>query len=275
MQTNFAPVPVHEHELLQELCLGGGMRVTQSWHRASTTIARHAHREATLTILLDGSFHEHYVSRRELICEAPSAHVRPPGAVHLDQLGNLGAHLLVIELEQPRLEALHRFSSLFADIRKLESVAVLEMIRRIRRELAINDQATGLALEGLAMEMIAAAGRSLIRNVRAPPRWIAQIHDLLRDRFRESLRLDELAQVAQVHPVHLARAFRAAYGTSPGEFIRRLRIEWAARQVAETGRPLAEIALDAGYSDQSHFSRVFKAFYKIPPGTWRRRFGDR
>ena len=94
---------------------------------------------------------------------------------------------------------------------------------------------------------------------------------MLHDRFREErFTLDEMALEADVHPVHLARAFRSTYGASPGEYLRQLRVDWAADQLRETSRSLAEIALEAGFSDQSHFTRVFRATYGLPPGAWRR-----
>ena len=74
MDLRFAPVPVLESELIKEL-RAPGLRVTESWHRASSTIARHAHRQATLTVLLDGSFEESYPFRRAMTGSAASCPV--------------------------------------------------------------------------------------------------------------------------------------------------------------------------------------------------------
>ena len=270
MDQRFAPVPVLENELLRELH-AGGLRVTESWHQASSTIARHAHRWATVTILLDGSFEESYPFRRDLVCEAPAVHVRPPGEPHVDRLGAIGAHNLVLELDDRRLESVSRHSDLFEEVRHLQSSELNAITRRLRRELMIDDGATPLALEGLAMEILATASRSTSPPPARPAAWLKRVHDLLHDRFREPrLSLDELAGVAGVHPVYLARAFRASYDASPGEYLRRLRISWAAEQLRSTGRPLAAIAVEAGFADQSHFTRVFRAAYGAPPGAWRR-----
>lgn len=270
MQKRFAPVPVLEDELLKELHVGG-LRLTESWHKASSTIARHAHRWATVTILLDGSFEESYASHRDIACVAPAVHVRPPGEPHLDRLGTVGAHNLVIELEDERLESVRRHSTLFDEIRHLRSATLHAVARRVRRELLIDDDASSLALEGLAMEILATSCRDTQRPSSQPATWLRRVHDLLHDRFRESqLGLDELATVAGIHPVHLARTFRAAYGASPGEYLRQLRVDWAAETLRTTARPMAEIAVEAGFADQSHFSRVFRATYGQPPGAWRR-----
>jgi AraC family transcriptional regulator len=91
-----------------------------------------------------------------------------------------------------------------------------------------------------------------------------------------TLRIATIAAEVGVHPVHLARAFRARYGTSPGAYLRRLRLEAAMAELAGSD-PLARIAHRAGFSDQSHFTRAFKAAFGTAPGQWRaiRRGGGR
>ena len=61
-----------------------------------------------------------------------------------------------------------------------------------------------------------------------------------------------------VHPVHLAQTFRKFYRCTIGDYVRSLRIEFACRQLAATKMPLSEIALLAGFADQSHFTRTFR-----------------
>jgi AraC family transcriptional regulator len=82
--------------------------------------------------------------------------------------------------------------------------------------------------------------------------------------------LSGLAQSVGVHPVTLARAFRHAFGCTVGEYVRSLRIERAAHQLAQTELSLAEIALGAGFSDQSHFSNLFRHHTGLSPSKFRR-----
>lgn len=248
-----------------------GVRITEAWHRASSTIGQHAHERATVTLLLDGSYDESFSGGRAIACEAPAVHFRPPGEPHLDRLGRAGAHNLVLELDEARLGSVRRLSALFDDVRQLRDAELLGIVRRLRRELLIDDDATALALEGLALELLAAAARGTRRTTSPRAPWLGRVRDRLRDQFREPrLHLDELAVVAGVHPVHLARAFRAAYGASPGEYLRQQRVAWAATQLQATGRPIADIATEAGFTDQSHLSRAFRAAYGVTPGAWRR-----
>lgn len=270
MNPRFAPVPVLKNELLQEV-RAGGLRVTESWHKASSTIPLHAHRWATVTVLIDGSFEEIYKLRSSMACVAPAVHVRPPGEPHVDRLGEIGAHNVVLEIDDAMLESVERHSALFEEIRHLRSGELAALAGRLRQELLIDDPATPMALQGLAMELFAIASRGTSRALAQPAPWLRRVREKLHDCFLESdFTLADLAVIADVHPVHLARAFRATYGASPGEYLRRLRVNWAADQLRVTRRPIVDIAIDAGFSDQSHFSRVFRTAFGSSPGAWRR-----
>jgi AraC family transcriptional regulator len=98
---------------------------------------------------------------------------------------------------------------------------------------------------------------------------------LFHDRFTENISFDEVAAAVGMHPVHLAREFRRHFGCAPGEYIRRLRVEFACRRLASTDTPLIEVALSAGFADQSHFTRTFRRQMRMTPGEFRRRFRSR
>ena len=73
-----------------------------------------------------------------------------------------------------------------------------------------------------------------------------------------------------MHPVTLARAFRTFYGCSVGEYLRRVRVDLAGRWLSDTNLGLAQIALSAGFCDQSHFSNVFRRIIGLTPSRYRR-----
>jgi AraC-like DNA-binding protein len=141
---------------------------------------------------------------------------------------------------------------------------------RLLAELRADDAAAPLAIEGLLLEILAGAAR--VRETRmggTVPRWVAEARDLLHDPGQVAS-LGELATVVGVHPVTLARGFRKAYGCSVGAYLRWLRIARAARRLSETDTPLAEIALEAGFADQSHFSNAFRRETGQSPSAFRR-----
>ncbi len=96
------------------------------------------------------------------------------------------------------------------------------------------------------------------------------MRDRLHDDPAAHISLGGLAREVGVHPVTLARAFRRTYGCSIGEYVRRLRIVGAARRLEASDQSLAEIAMAAGFADQSHFSNVFKRQTGLSPSAFRR-----
>ena len=86
--------------------------------------------------------------------------------------------------------------------------------------------------------------------------------------------MGDLAASAGVHPDHLARAFRLRFGVPLGTYVRRLRLDWAAGQLSGGGDvAIVHIALNAGFADQSHFTRAFKRHTGLTPAEYRRVFG--
>jgi AraC family transcriptional regulator len=93
---------------------------------------------------------------------------------------------------------------------------------------------------------------------------------LLHDQFLERISLTAAASFAGVHPAHLSRAFRSYYVCTLSDYLRHLRLEQAKRELTTSSTPLSEIALAAGYSDQSHFSTAFRRHTGFSPGQFRR-----
>ena len=109
----------------------------------------------------------------------------------------------------------------------------------------------------------------MLRRMDRAPAWLSAAEELLRARIGECVRLSELAAEIDVPATQVARAFRAHRGVSVGEYGRRLRIEWAAAEVAGGDRSLVEIAAEAGFADQSHFTRFFRRYVGTTPGRYR------
>jgi AraC family transcriptional regulator len=106
---------------------------------------------------------------------------------------------------------------------------------------------------------------------RLPPQWLIGVRGTLDAAAFHTPRLCELATVAGVHPVHLARAFRSHFGCTPRGYVQVRRLAEAMRLLTETDMPLATIALRLGYHDQCHFTRAFKARTALTPGMFRAR----
>jgi len=122
----------------------------------------------------------------------------------------------------------------------------------------------------LALELVAGVARhnnSFAENGNG--NWLKKVKDLLQERFREPVTLAEVAEFADVHPVSLARAFRRTYYCTVGEYVRKLRIEFACQKLTTSNEPLIEIAFAAGFSEQSHFCTTFKRVTGLTPSEYR------
>jgi AraC-like DNA-binding protein len=96
---------------------------------------------------------------------------------------------------------------------------------------------------------------------------LVRVHDLIAANPARRLSIASLEGVSGLDRWTLARQFRAAFGTCPSHF-RTMRQLDEVRRMIRGGRPLAEAALDAGFADQSHMSRMFKRAYGLTPGKW-------
>jgi AraC family transcriptional regulator len=82
--------------------------------------------------------------------------------------------------------------------------------------------------------------------------------------------LEELARQAGVSRFHFARQFRLSTGKSPMEYLRQVRIERSKSILQTRDTSIAEIAARLGFSDQSHFTRIFGRLVGVPPGSYAR-----
>lgn len=98
------------------------------------------------------------------------------------------------------------------------------------------------------------------------------IREVLRD-YGEPLRVGELAELCGLSISQFQREFRRLLDTSPSAYLNGVRIQAAQHRLSETRDSLAEIALDCGFCDQSHFTKRFKSAVGMRPLVYRRKFG--
>jgi AraC family transcriptional regulator len=251
----------------------GPFRLTEARFPPGERLERHTHERVTFAVMLDGSF-DLQIGGQRLPCLAGTVFTEPAGETHANAIGSGGAHVLVTQPD-PAAEFPPACTRLLDRVSHFDSQAVARIGRRLARELRHPDDLTPLEAQALALEMLAMAARLTRANDQRgePPAWFRRVEALIHDRFRESLQVDDLAKEAGVHPAHLTRVFRARHGTSPGQYLRRLRIEWAAEQLATGSEPLSHIALRAGFADQSHFTRAFGRHWGVSPARYRTLLG--
>jgi AraC family transcriptional regulator len=219
-----------------------------------------------LVVVLEGALVKSFPGRAIELDRACGL-TMPVGATHVARFGSDGARIVIVK---PR-NTPRSIAGCFDRVVELRGRELTGLGWRLAAELRASDTAAPLAAEGLALELLAATSRetSVGRSAGRPPGWLRSAEELLRARLADRVGLGELAETVGVHPSYLARAFRAYYGLSVGEYGRRLRLAWAAAELACGDKPLAEVAAGAGFADQSHFTRLFKCHIGVTPGRYR------
>jgi AraC family transcriptional regulator len=195
--------------------------------------------------------------------------IRGPEVKHANQYGALPHRGFMIELANQWLSACSHFSRVFEGHRLYAGGPVPALALRIYHESRIKDSVASVIVEGLVLEMLGHASRSLVKAPVRAPHWLNQARDLLHGRFNDPLNLVEIAGVVGVHPTHLARAFKKHFRATVGEYLRQLRLDWAMKRLSESDDSIAEIAAAAGFYDQSHFSHQFKQHTGFTPAEFR------
>ena len=261
----------------------GGLLITDAIFPPRQTLCAHVHERTCVATTLDGAFDSRMRGRSHW-SRASMLLTEPAEERHENVFGPAGAHVVVVQPDARRAELLHPFTRLLDTINHLTDLRIGLIARRISIEIALGDDLTPLAAEALGLELLSVAARQFTparsrHDSREPPRdappWLARVRERLHDDFADAPTLDALARIARVHPGHLTRVFRRHYGRSIGAYLRDLRLEWTARRLVTSDEPLIAIAGAAGFADQSHFTRAFKARFGCTPGRYRSRESKR
>jgi AraC family transcriptional regulator len=219
-----------------------------------------------LALVLEGSMVKSFRART-MHFHGGSAFTMPAGMWHGARFGTAGATIVIV---RPRSESTP-LTEAFRRLVELRGRGFNWLAWRLAAELRAADAAAPLAAEGFALEILAATAReaAIDRCGGRPPTWLTSAEELLRARIGAPIGLSELAEAVGVNPAHLARVFRARHGVSVGEYGRRMRLDWAAAEIARQDRPIVEIATEGGFADQSHFTRLFKRHMGTTPARFR------
>ncbi len=101
--------------------------------------------------------------------------------------------------------------------------------------------------------------------------WQARkVREFIDTSLGSKIRLQDCAGRARLSPNHFSRAFKATFGATVLDYVRRRRVEQAQQMMLTSKQPLSQIALSCGFADQSHYCRVFHAVVGVSPNAWRR-----
>lgn len=227
---------------------------------------RHLHRHPFLSVVIEGTYVEAW-EHGSTICSKGTVAFHPAGEEHSDHFDSHGALVFGIDLCEASEGYGHSLSATRIEFGGAERFLGWQIARESTHPCPIAD----LIVESLAFELLANCFERVCRNTRrGTPRWLVAAMQLANDCYADRLMLRQVATTVGVHPIHLARQFRRRMGCTFGEFVRRIRLTRALQQLRQTNKSIAEVAAEAGFSDQSHLTRLLSAYIGTTPAQYRR-----
>lgn len=149
--------------------------------------------------------------------------------------------------------------------------AVLPMLEQPRHASPLFVDQMGVTMATYLLEQYGGALAMAPRKSRILSRVHEQrAKEMLRERLDGTTSIGDVADACAMSRSYFIRAFRETTGLTPHRWLMNERVELARGLLTDTRRPLADIATDCGFADQSHFTRVFTQAVGLPPGSWRR-----
>jgi AraC family transcriptional regulator len=231
---------------------------------------KHYHEHPYFWMSLDGDCSEIIEGREERVYDPFVLTYHPSGEVHEHRRGAVAPTGFGIVLIGEMFERARQFAPIEEVPQVFQGPEFSSLAHLILREFKNSDTASIIALDALALELIVCASRASRPRESTPPRWLQLAKELIHARYLERLTLSEIAATVGVHPAHFTSTFRTFYGCTPGQLIRRLRIEHSRRLLAKHDLPVAQIAVSCGFYDEAHFCKAFRAMTGATPTEFRR-----
>lgn len=172
----------------------------------------------------------------------------------------LGEELDSERLTRPRLG--------FADER------IHGLARLIAQECVTPEARHDLYGDGLVMalfiDLMQLGRRTAPRRTALSARQLRRVTAFIEDNCLRNIRLQELADLTDLSQSYFSHAFKAATGLPPYQWHMKARMRRVEEMLGDPDLPLTQVAVDSGFADQAHFTRVFRRFFGLTPAAWRR-----
>ena len=149
------------------------------------------------------------------------------------------------------------------------------VIRTLQSLLQQSGQTPGTTRFAEAVKLAMGARAEMIQSVRPvtrasmAPYRLRRAQQYLEEHLCAEVRLEQIAAAAGLSTFHFCRQFKKATGSTPLRYVLERRVERAKRLVVETDKTLVEIALELGFSGQSHFTAIFRKLTGQTPRRYR------
>ena len=253
-----------------------GLNAFEAVYEPGSRLPDHEHSSPFFTYVLRGQFTEH-AGRVTRECERGAVIFHGDHESHANFVGPDGTTSLNVEVALEAWRELTTDPLLASHIagRVLSSDAEWQAFA-VWREFHRDDAASTLGMDE-AIALLCSTLRDFgKRGAFEPHQRLDRCAEYLREHLTAVPRLNDVAHLAGVHPMHLAKLFRRRFGCSMGEFVRRRRIAWACGELSGDCGTISTVAARAGFADHAHFTRTFRRITGCSPRWYRDRLrGER
>ena len=234
-----------------------------------TCLQGHGHDTPHLCFLETGSFWERHAGRNQEVVHG-MLRSSPAGDTHDIVFRSPSRCFLILFHGDLATSTSHALN----ERRFIVSTHVDKLVRGLLHGMLAERIVSPLSMEAAVLELVAATLPGRGRRRGEPPAWLRRIRAQIQDEPSEVLSAASLAAESGYHPVYVARTFRQFYGIGLGEYGRLVRAEYALRLLGAQDEPLSQVALRAGYADQSHLTRSMRRFTGLTPAKIRKLGGQ-
>jgi AraC family transcriptional regulator len=151
--------------------------------------------------------------------------------------------------------------------------AILEMLETAQRVLRA-DPGQAKSLLDRASVLLAPAPFVEVSDPDGPsglaPWQARKVDQFIAQNLDRTIGVGELASLARLSTTHFSRVFKRSFGVTPRDYVMRARLDRAKGLLSQTSLSLCQIALDCGFCDQAHMSRIFHQVVGATPSRWRK-----
>jgi len=158
--------------------------------------------------------------------------------------------------------------NLWEGSQRIENPKMHHLLWKLYSEFKRQDVFSQVSMDLLLIELCETTNIQKVSDNNKQPSWIDPLKELLHE-HTEPISLDFLSQQLGVHPVHLSRSIPKYLSTTLGDYMRQQKIKRALPYIMDSKYSLTDVAYLSGFSDQSHFTRTFKSYFKKTPKTFR------
>jgi AraC family transcriptional regulator len=150
-----------------------------------------------------------------------------------------------------------------------------EIGNTLRTEFRIRNIPSAVYLESLAGVIAIHLAQTycrhgpIVHRTGLAPHKLKRVRTFITEHFSETIRVQQLAAVANMSPYHFARLFKQATGLTPHLYVTAQRLEYAKELLTESDLPLVEVGAQVGFQTQSHFTQVFHKHTGMTPRLFR------